>query len=154
MDKLVVSGEEFSPVMNEILSTGGTVSLVVSGSSMLPFLKHGRDTVNLCRCTARDLKWGQILLFRRLDQSLVLHRIRKILPDGRLLMNGDGQKWCEMIFPAQVIAYASSVERKGRLMPCNRVLFRFWNLIWYPTRPFRPMLFQIGRILFRRRKRQ
>ena len=86
MDRLVVSGVEFTPVLEEILASGGSASIVVSGSSMRPFLKGGRDIVCLRTCTEKDLKQGQILLFKRPDQSLVLHRVRSILPDGRLVM--------------------------------------------------------------------
>ena len=153
MDKLLISGEAFAPVLAEILFSGGSVSLVVSGSSMLPFLKNGRDAVRLRACTEQDLRWGQILLFKRQDQSMVLHRIRRILPDGRLVMNGDGQAWCETISADQVIAMVSEVERNGRKMSCDCGWFRLWNLLWYPTRPVRPVLIQAGRLLLRSGRR-
>lgn len=152
MDKLVVSGEEFAPVLEEILSSGGSVSLVVSGSSMRPFLKHGRDVVHIRTCKDKDLKCGQILLFKRPDQSLILHRIRRMLSDGRLVMNGDGQAWCETISADQVIAVVSSVERNGWNLSCDHILFRLWNLIWYPTRPIRPALVRLAHLLLRRGK--
>ena len=147
MDKLMVSGEDFAPVLTEILSSGGSVSLVVSGSSMRPFLKHGRDSVCLRSCTEKDLKCGQILLFKRRDQTMVLHRIRRVLPGGQLVMNGDAQAWCETIFAGQVMAVAAFVERKGRRIPCDCSLFRLWNLFWYPTRPIRPALIKVGHLL-------
>ena len=65
MDKLTVSGEAFAPVLQEILSAGGSTCIVVSGSSMYPFLKHGRETVSLRAHNDGDLKRGQILLFQR-----------------------------------------------------------------------------------------
>ena len=153
MDKLVVSGEEFAPVMNEILSSGGSVSLVVSGSSMDPYLKHGRDIVTLRTCTDQDLIPGRIVLFKRQDRSMVLHRIRKILPNGQIVMNGDAQSWCEIVSPDRVIAVVTSVERKGRQLSCERVWFRLWNLLWYPTRPVRPAIFKLGYVLFHKVKR-
>ena len=152
MDKLTVSSEAFAPVLEDILSAGGTASVVVSGSSMYPFLKHGRDAVSLRAHTEADLKRGQILLFKRKNQSLVLHRIRKILPDGKLLMNGDAQTWSETISTHQVLAVVTSVERKGRSMSCEQVWFRLWNLLWYPTRPIRGFLFKLGRLLLKRGK--
>ena len=153
MDKLTVSGEAFAPVLQEILSAGGSTCIVVSGSSMYPFLKHGRDTVFLRAHKDEDLKRGQILLFQRPDQSLVLHRIRKVLPDGHLVMNGDAQTWCETISAHQVLAVVTSVERNGRKLSCDKALFRLWNFLWYPTRPIRTVLFQIGRLLLKRGKR-
>ena len=147
MDKLVISGAEFAPVLLEILSSDGAVPIVVSGSSMFPFLKHGRDIVYLRACTEKDLKRGQILLFKRKDQAMILHRIRRVLPDGHLVMNGDGQVWCERISPDQVIAVVSSVERKGKCMSCDSPWFGLWNLCWYPTRPIRAALFKMGRLV-------
>ena len=144
MDRLVVSSEEFSPVLHEILASGGYVSLVVSGSSMRPFLKDGRDIVCLRTCTEKDLRSGQILLFKRPDRPLILHRIRRVLSDGRLIMNGDAQTWCETISFDQVIAVVSSVERKGHHISSNCIWFRLWSLLWYPTRPVRPVLIKLG----------
>lgn len=148
MDKHVVSGGTFVPELVEILSSGAQVSLVVSGSSMKPFLKHGRDVVCLRACTDKDIKCGQILLFKRADQSIILHRVRKVLSKQQIVMNGDGQAWCETISFNQVIAVVLSVERKGRYISCDHVWFHLWNAFWYPTRVLRPALFKIWHILF------
>ena len=148
MDKLIFSGKAIAPQLTDAISAGGRICLVVTGSSMTPFLKHGRDTVYLRAWEEKNLKLGQILLFQRPDQSLVLHRIRKILPDRKLLMNGDAQAWCEIISTEQVLAVVSSVERKGRHISCDSIGFWLWNCLWYPTRPIRPILFKLRRVLF------
>ena len=148
MDKLVFSGKAIAPQLTDAISAGGRICLVVTGSSMTPFLKHGRDTVCLRAWEEKDLKCGQILLFQRPEHSLVLHRIRKRLPARKLLMNGDAQAWCETISTEQVIAVVSTVERNGRHISCNSVWFWLWHWLWYPTRPIRPILFKLWRILF------
>ena len=148
MDKCVVPGETFLPELVEILSSGGHVSLVVSGSSMKPFLKHGRDVVCLRACTDKDIKRGQILLYKRADHSIILHRVRKVLPDRQIIMNGDAQAWCETISFSQVIAVVISAERNGRYISCDHLFFHLWNAFWYPTRALRPVLFKIWHILF------
>ena len=153
MDKLVFSGKVITPELTDMFSAGGRVSLVVTGTSMTPFLRHGRDAV-VCRAWEdKDLKCGQILLFQRPDQTLILHRIRKVLPDGKLLINGDGQAWCETISANQILAVVSVVERKGRHMSCDSFGFKVWNWLWYPTRPIRPVLLKLWRVLFSRKKR-
>ena len=151
MDKLIFSGKAVDSQLTEIISAGGRICLVVTGSSMRPFLKHGRDMVYLRAWEENDIKRGQILLFQRQDQSLILHRIRKCLQDGKLLMNGDAQAWCETISLNQVVAVVSSIERKGQHLSCDHIWFRFWNWLWYPTRPIRPILFKLWRILFPRK---
>ena len=152
MDKLIFSGTEITPDLIDIISAGGQPTIVVTGTSMRPYLKHGRDAVRLKLWKETNLQCGQILLFQRLDRSLVLHRVRKMLPDGKLLMNGDGQAWCETISREQVIGVVSSVARKGRYIPCDSLRFRLWNWLWYPTRPIRPLLFKMWRVLFFRKE--
>ena len=71
----------------DILSTGAVFPLLVTGSSMIPFLREGRDTVFLRK--PDRLHRGQIVFFRRKSGEFTLHRIRKIYKDGRLLSNGD-----------------------------------------------------------------
>ena len=148
MDKLFFPGKAIAPQLMDAISAGGRICLVVTGSSMTPSLQHGRDTVCVRAWEEKDIKSGQILLFQRLDSSLVLHRIRKILPNGKLLMNGDGQAWCEIVSIEQVIAVVSSVERNGKQISCDSIRFLLWNWLWYPTRPIRPILFKLRRILF------
>ena len=148
MDKLIFSGKAIAPQLMDTISAGGRICLVVTGSSMTPFLKHERDVVFLRKWEEKKIKSGQILLFQRKDSSLVLHRIRKIFPNGKLLMNGDAQAWCETISLEQVIAVVSSVERKGKQISCDSIRFQLWNWLWYPTRPIRPILFKLRRILF------
>ena len=87
--------------------------LVVSGSSMTPFLAHGRDTVYLSRLT-RPARKGDILLYRRDNGAYVLHRVRKA---GRteLTMVGDAQTELEPgIRPDQVTAIVTSDVCNGK----------------------------------------
>ena len=85
-------------------------------------------------------KKGRILLFRRRDGSLILHRVRKI--DGNtLVMNGDAQDWCERILPHQVIAAVEYIKMGNKNVKYNSPLLRIWDCPWYPTYPVRRRLF-------------
>lgn len=131
----------------DILSSGAIFPLVVTGSSMLPFLKEGRDTVRLQRTD--NLYKGQIVFFRRLTGGFTLHRIRRIYPDGRLLINGDAQDWCEIIHRDQVLAGVISITRNNRNIDPNGVVSTILRAFWYPTRAFRPYIWKTYSI-FRR----
>ena len=120
----------------DILSTGAVFPLLVTGSSMIPFLREGRDTVFLRK--PDRLHRGQIVFFRRKSGEFTLHRIRKIYKDGRLLINGDAQSWCEIIDPDQVLAEVVSVKRDGKERRRTPLL----RILWYPTRPFRPLIWR------------
>ena len=124
----------------DILSTGAVFPLVVTGSSMMPFLREGRDTVFLQK--TNKVRRGRIVFFRRKSGEFTLHRIRKIFPDGRLLINGDAQNWCEMIAPEQVLAEVIAVKREGREIKQNGFFPSLLRLLWYPTRAFRPFIWR------------
>ena len=128
----------------EILESGAVLPLIVTGSSMSPYLKDHRDAVNLRKTTC--LVRGRILFFRRRNGEFILHRLRKILPDGRLLMNGDAQNWCETITRDQVLAEVISVTRNGRTIDPNGLPSKLWNVLWYPTRIFRPTIWKLRHV--------
>ena len=153
MDKLVFSGEAIAHELKEVLAAGGRISLVVTGYSMRPFLKHERDVVYLRTWEKKDLRRGQILLFQRTKGEFVLHRIRRVRSNGKLVMNGDGQTWCETISNEQIVATVDAVNRKGQHICSKSFQFRLWNWLWYPTRMIRPVLFKLGRVLLSRREK-
>lgn len=136
----------------EILKSGAAFPITVTGSSMTPYLKDGRDIVWLRKTD--KLKRGQILFFRRRSGEFILHRIRKIYPDGRILINGDAQAWCEIISHDQALAAVVSVTRNGRRINPDGIGSKIWNAFWYPTRAFRPMIWKIYGTVRRVCKRQ
>lgn len=145
MEKLICSSAEFAESFESTIKDGGCVPLVVSGNSMTPFLKDGRDIVWLRACNEADFKRGKILLFKRKDGALVLHRIRKVLPDNELLMNGDAQVWCEKINKTQVVAVVSDIECGGKRKSCNSLIYRIRNVIWHILKPVRPLIMSLWR---------
>lgn len=142
MEKIDFSTSEISASLEEIISEGGHFTLCVSGSSMNPFLVHGRDSVRLIKCRPQDLKKGRILLFKRNTGELILHRIKQVLSDGSLVMNGDAQFWCETISPLQAIAAVSEIECKGKVVSCKSLKYRTKIFLWQLLFPLRPLIFR------------
>ncbi len=147
MENFYCSAEDFVEAFEDIIKDGGSVPLIVTGRSMTPFLRDGEDTVRLCKCTPDDFKRGKILLFRRENGVVVLHRIKKVLPDGNLEMNGDAQYWCETIKKEQAIAAVSHVEHNGKIYACNSSGYKLKVAIWQSLKPIRPLIFKIRRKL-------
>lgn len=145
MEKLICSSAEFVGLIEETVGSGGTMPIVVTGNSMRPFLKDGEHTVWLERCTDSDFKRGRILLFRRTNGKIVLHRVRKVRPDGVLVMNGDAQNWCENIEKNQVLAVVTHIEANGKKKPCNSLFYRMRTEIWQLLMPVRPFVFRAVR---------
>jgi SOS-response transcriptional repressor LexA len=122
----------------DILATGAPFPIVVTGSSMIPFLKEGRDTVILQKTD--ELCKGRIVFFRRNSGEFVLHRIRKIYPDGRILVNGDAQSWCEITRRDNVLAEVISIKRNSRTIDPRGITSSLLSALWYPTLPIRPFI--------------
>lgn len=136
---------QFTADYEKIIAEGGAIPLVVSGNSMNPFLVDGKDTVWLCAPDEKNTIKGSILLFRRESGVLVLHRVRKVLPDGVLIMNGDAQKWCEAVDFSQIVAAVSHTEKNGKKVSCNSPSYLFLCAVWRILMPVRPYLLTLWR---------
>lgn len=143
MDKLNCSVYEVSDSVEKLISEGAVLSLCVSGSSMNPFLISRRDIVYIKSVSNADFKKFKVLLFRRSDGSLVLHRVVKVLPDGRLIMNGDAQNWTEIIDVSQVLAVVDEIERKGKRRKADSLYWKTVNWIWHIMMPVRSFIMRV-----------
>ena len=134
--------EELMPQLEEILQQAQAMPLVISGSSMSPFLRHGRDTVYLSRVT-EPLKRGDMILYRRQSGAYILHRILRAEEDVYTLV-GDGQLAPEPgIHRDQVLAIVTAVRRKGNLLKPGSFLWEFFEHIWLGLLPLRPFIFRL-----------
>lgn len=139
VSSLSVKGQELVPLIKQTLETGGEFKLLVTGTSMFPFMKHMRDSVILTHPSNRPVMRGEIVLIQRDSNTLVLHRVVKMVAGG-FIMNGDAQLWDEHIPLYQVIAIASKLERNGRKISCDNNVYRFFSTAWILLRPIRRYL--------------
>lgn len=125
----------------QLLQTDDSIEalpLQVSGNSMAPFLRHGRDTVYLSRLR-RPVRRGDILLYRRAGGAYVLHRVCAVTPRG-FTMLGDAQINPEPgITDGQVLAVVTRVVRRGRSVSPG-------SLCWEYYAKLRPRLLPLRRI--------
>lgn len=130
-----------------------SLPLVVSGSSMSPFLVGSRDTVYLSRVT-RPIRRGDVLLYQRSNGRYVLHRVHAVT-DNSLTMVGDAQTVLEHgIQQDQVIAIMTRTERKGKMLSPGNFWWDFFEKVWIRMIPLRrPVYNALGLIRrFLRRK--
>ena len=148
----VESPESLMAPLLELVEQGQTVPLVISGGSMSPFLVHRRDTVYLSRVD-RPLRKGDMVLYRRVSGSYVLHRICRVRQD-RFDLVGDAQTVIEPgIRPGQVLALVTAVRRKGKLLRRGSFWWDFFERIWIRLIPLRPALLGLYGRMARRGKR-
>ena len=99
------------PVIEEVISSGGEFQFAPYGTSMLPLIRPGQDSVIFV--APNNLKKTDIVLYRRLDGSFILHRIMLIQKDN-YIMCGDNQRQLERdIKKEQILALVKDVYRNG-----------------------------------------
>ncbi len=137
MDKKVVANEVLLEEAAVLMNEGREVTIRPLGSSMLPFIRGGRDSVRLRKMPSVAV--GDMLLVRLPGPRYVLHRL--ISKDGdRLTLMGDGNlAGTENCTLADVIGTVTAIERGSRVVkPGNG---RWWRVL----KPFRRYILAIYR---------
>lgn len=135
----VVSPEAVMEPLLSLLAETDAVPLVVSGSSMTPFLAPGRDTVYLSAISA-PLSRGDMVLYRRDNGRYVLHRIMRVEGESYTMI-GDAQHIPEPgIRREQILALVTAVRRKEKLLQKGSFWWVFFQRVWIHLVPLRPLL--------------
>ncbi len=138
-NRKILEPEAFAAALPQLLEADGQMPLVITGSSMTPFLVHGRDTVYLSRPHS-PFKRGDMIFYRRQNGQYVLHRICKVT-GGSYTLVGDAQQEREPgIRDEQVLAVVTSVCRKGKLLKKGSFWWEFFRGPWLWLLPVRPWL--------------
>ena len=135
MDKKIVPNEILLEDAAQLLAEGRDVIFTPLGSSMLPFIRGGKDTVTLRALSHVDV--GDIVLARLADATYVLHRVVD-RNRGLLTLMGDGnlrgtESCTREDILGTVVAINSHKPSKGRiwrmLMPVRRILLALFRRI-------------------------
>ena len=146
MDTPVLQTAEALEKIRADLAAGRSSHLVVTGGSMVPFLRHKKSAVVLTSPTL-PYRRGDILLYLRRADWCILHRVVRVRSDGTLVMCGDAQTALEVIRPEQVVAQVSHVRHGARITACSSLLLRAAVALWQLLRPVRrPLLAVMVRV--------
>lgn len=139
-EKKLLALKDLEPLMREAFAAGQAFWLPVTGTSNLPTLTGGRDTVILAQVQGA-LKRGDLPLYRRDSGQYVLHRIVSVQKDGTYTCCGDHQ-WVREphIRQDQLIAKVVWITRKGREFSAQNNIYRAWVRIWVFLLPCRSFL--------------
>ncbi|MCI5648528.1 MAG: S24/S26 family peptidase [Fusicatenibacter sp.] len=128
--------------LRELTEQGREVSMTISGSSMSPFLIHQRDRI-LFRKPERELQVGDMVFYERDSGQFVMHRIRRIRPEGYYLI-GDAQVVTEgPIRRDQIFAVVTRVQRKGQWIGPGDFWWEFFARVWIHLIPGRSLLIRL-----------
>ena len=146
MPEWIVDQAEFGSLAEEILKTGRVVRFRAHGDSMRPFLWDG-DLIELASLAPDAVRKGEIVLCRRSDGRLLLHRVMKAGGEagcGRLLVQGDGLAYPDGVISAhQVIGKVLRVEFKQKNSILRPPLHGVLACCWLELAPLRPLLFRM-----------
>lgn len=126
--------------IEQLLKDGQFIQMTVDGYSMYPMLVPGRDMVILAPLPERKLRRGDVVLYRRENSILVLHRVYKAAPEG-LYMVGDNQTGIEgPLAYSQARGILAAFIRKGKKVSVRQPVYWILSRIWLRMRPFRHKL--------------
>ena len=118
----VLPTETYFALVRQTMADSGRAFVRVTGTSMLPLLRHLRDGVILE--PPGELHPGDIVLFDRRTGRYALHRVIHVRGD-RFDMAGDNQWHIERDLPRdQVVGVATALVRDGKTIPCTGKFYK------------------------------
>lgn len=137
---------DYAPLIQEVIDSDGEFRLFPRGTSMLPLLRQGRDSVVLVKCTQAPKK-RDIIFYKRPNGQFVLHRILKTSKDGGYILCGDNQTVLEKgITDDMVIALVSAVYKDDKRIDVSSFSNRLYESFWC-IMPLRKLIFLAKRVL-------
>ena len=123
-----------------------SVTFIVRGFSMRPFLEDGRDKVVLS--PPREPKIGDVVLAEISEKRYALHRVIKV-ENGIYTMRGDGNPlWMtEQFTQDKIIGIADGFIRKGKEVSTDSRKWKLYSATWNALKPLRRILLAIYRRL-------
>ena len=132
---LTAGMEDLVPLFQERLAAVQQVRFSPMGTSMLPMLRGGRDSVVLSAAPKRLQKYD-LALYRRDNGAYVLHRVTGVGETYTCI--GDNQFVYETgLRYEQFIAVVTGFRRKGREHTVTETGYRIYCRLWHHSRPLR-----------------
>ena len=120
---------EYDNLIREVLASGGEFRLYPHGTSMLPLLRQGIDSVALRRLDRAPRKFD-ILFYQRQDGSYILHRVKEVTEKG-LTMWGDNHTMLEFgVTNDMIIGYAARIFRGETELDCQSLRYKLYLRLW------------------------
>ena len=137
---------EYLPVISEVIESGGEFRLYPRGTSMLPLIRQGVDSVVLVKknekCKKRD-----VILYRRANGQLVLHRIVKMEKNGAYTLCGDNQTYLERgIVQEDIFAVVPAFYRGEKRVQKGALSLEMYEKLWC-VMPLRKIVFMARRCI-------
>lgn len=121
----------------ELLEEGRIIQIEPQGYSMYPMFVPGRDSAIIMKADRDKLKRGDVVLYRREESILVLHRIWKIKGEGIYLV-GDNQETIEgPLRKDQIKGILIAFVCKEKTISVKNPIYWLISRGWLIVRPYR-----------------
>ena len=135
--------------LEQLLRDGNIIRIKPQGYSMYPLFIPGRDEALIQQTNATDCRKNDVVLYRRDQSILVLHRICRITDEG-FFMVGDNQWEIEgPLRSDQIIGKLVSFVHNGQEISVQNPFYRFLSSLWLLMLPIRPLCFHLTAFLRR-----
>lgn len=129
---------ELVPLFQEILDSGSNVNFTTKGTSMLPMLGDGVDTVVLTKPNGKLKKYDLPLFFFKGSNSYILHRVIGVKKDGTYVMCGDNRDICEInVTDRDIVAVVTAFSHKGKNYSVKDFRYKLYCRFWVGKKKFR-----------------
>ena len=122
-----VDTKEYISMLRTLIEEGKQVSMIISGSSMAPFLIHARDHIYL-KSPSGELRKGDMVFYQR--------------SNGEYVIEGPIQR-------EQIFAIIIKVKRKGKWIVPEDFQWKFFAHIWPNIIPLRRTIIKTYRFFKR-----
>lgn len=134
--------DAYVSALRDLVNEGKECRLLISGSSMAPFLVHERDSIIFSK-PQRELQRGDMVFYQRENGQFVMHRILHVKPEG-LYIVGDAQTEIEgPVNPSQVFAVVTRAQRKGKWIGPGDFWWWFFRTVWIRLVPVRKIILKL-----------
>lgn len=132
-----IENERLCALMEAAFAAGGDFRFLPTGRSMKPMLRGRRDMVALRPPGLRPPKRYDVILYKRKNGQIVLHRIVGQNERGFRLC-GDNQATVEEnVRPEMILGVMAKFRRGKRWISADSRLYRLYAALWTALRPAR-----------------
>lgn len=138
-----MTGTEEKFDIEALLEQGEVIQIHPQGYSMYPLFRSGKDEAVIGKADVSRLRRGDVVLYRRENSILVLHRIWAKKPEG-FYMIGDNQMEVEgPLKPGQIKGILLAFIRNGRKISTNNICYIIIGRLWMAAKPLRGIVRKI-----------
>lgn len=141
----------------ELLHNNGYIIYTAKGNSMLPLLRARRDIIEIRTFQSPPKKYDVVLYKRDGEPSkYILHRVIKVLPNGKYILAGDHNIYKEYdVKDEEIIGIMTRVVRNGKSVYVSEPLYKLYSHLWVDFFPVRVVILRgksVVEIVIRRLK--